>query len=432
MPFDTQQPPATLTRSSVAERRRARLLDATIEVAGERGWEAMTLAEVVARAGLSKRTVYDLFEDKRACFLAAARELIDRVSALTLAEYRAAKTPRDGVEASVRALLRFCGESPAAARVYLVEIAAAGPDGAALWREHMDSMSRRAAQALEPLRGDLPAHAGSMAVGGVYTVARARLLAGQARQLPALAPEVTEALCIALGIDPRGPGPAAAAGNRKGEVVPLRRERRPGQLAGGPHGMPREQVEANQSRRILAAMGELIAEHGYERTTVELVIARAGVSRKTFYDLRGGREQWFLLVCDAAADRLLARLDAHSAPSGERRGHPADRAQRAAAALIDFCIDDPAGARICFVETLAARADARAWRDALLDRVTAALAPGAAANGDPAAAADGQRAKLAASAAVGAVLELAGRRPEPLDRDYATTLVTKVLAAGSA
>lgn len=189
--------------------------------------------------------------------------------------------------------------------------------------------------------------------------------------------------------------------------------------------MTREQVEAHQTRRILAAMSELVVEHGYERTAVEPVIARAGVSRKTFYELRGGREQWFLAVCDAAADRLLTRLEA-AAREPSRDG----RAVRTAAALVDFCIDDPAGARICFVETLAASADARAWRDDLLDRVTATLAPGAASNGNRAAPADRRRAELAARAAVGAVLELAGRRPEQLDRDYATALVTTMLAAG--
>ncbi|HYJ00365.1 MAG TPA: TetR/AcrR family transcriptional regulator [Thermoleophilaceae bacterium] len=208
-----------------------------------------------------------------------------------------------------------------------------------------------------------------------------------------------------------------------GAVAPRRRERRPDQLAGGPHGMSREEVEANQSRRILAAMTELVAEQGYERTTVEPVITRAGVSRKTFYELRGGREQWFLAICNMAADRLLARLEAAT----REPGYPDDRTGRAAAALVGFCIEDPAGARICFVETLAASEGARAWRDALLDHVAATLAFGMAGDGNGAAAADGRRAELAARAAVGAVLELAGRRPEQLDRDYATALVATML-----
>jgi len=201
MSSDSQEPPAAAKRSRVAAGQRSRLLTATVDVAGEQGWEAMTLAQVVTRAGLSKRTVYDLFEDKLDCFLAAARELIDRVSALTLAAYRGARTPREGFAAGVHALLRYCGENPRPARVYLVETATAGPSGAALWSEHMEAMSQRADCAFGELRADLPAHAGSMAIGGVYRVAQARVLAGQARQLPDLAPEMTMALWIMLGID---------------------------------------------------------------------------------------------------------------------------------------------------------------------------------------------------------------------------------------
>jgi AcrR family transcriptional regulator len=201
MPSDSQGPPATLRRPSAGDRQRERLLAATVEVAGEQGWEALTLTEVVTRAGLSKRTVYDLFEDKRACFLAAARDVMAQVSAVTLTAYGSAPTPRDGLAAGIRELLRFCGHDPRAARVYLVETAAAGPEGAALWQEHMEAMSQRAACALGELNGRLPAHSGSMAIGGVYAVAQARVLAGQARQLPELAPEVTGAMWTTLGLD---------------------------------------------------------------------------------------------------------------------------------------------------------------------------------------------------------------------------------------
>jgi len=181
--------------------RRSRLLAATIEVVGERGWGATALDDVVARAGLSKRAVYDLFGDKLACFVAAARAVIERVTALTLAAYRGVADPRDGLAAGIDALLRFCGRDPRLGRFYLVETAAAGPTGAALWREHMEAMSERAACALRDVRPELPAHAGSMAVGGVYTVAQARVLAGEARALPELAPEMTAALWMTLGIE---------------------------------------------------------------------------------------------------------------------------------------------------------------------------------------------------------------------------------------
>lgn len=184
--------------------------------------------------------------------------------------------------------------------------------------------------------------------------------------------------------------------------------------------MSREQVETNQTSRILTAMCELIAEHGYERTTVKLVISRAGVSRKTFYELRGGREPWFLMICEAAGNRLLMRVEAADAANAS----PIEQAQRTAAALVDFCLDDPEGARTCFVETLAASDRTRAWRDTLLDDLAEAIAHGASSNGD-------RRAELAARAAIGAVLELVGSRPERVDRHYATALVAEVLASGS-
>lgn len=192
------------------------------------------------------------------------------------------------------------------------------------------------------------------------------------------------------------------------------RSRRPGQLAGGPHGMSRAEVETHQTGRIVAAMGALVAEHGYERTTVERVIQRAGVSRRTFYELRGGREDWFLVVCNAAAERLLERVET-AARDGRSRG-----GERAIEALVDFCRTDPSGARTCFVETLAATDAARAWRATLVDRVAATIAAADSASGSDA----------AARAAIGAVIELAGRRPEQLDRGHAISLATALLAIG--
>jgi len=212
------------------------------------------------------------------------------------------------------------------------------------------------------------------------------------------------------------------------------RRRKPGQLAGGPHKLSREEVERNQTERILTAMRELIGEHGYERTTVDRVIRRAGVSRRTMYELRGGRERWFLAICETAANSLLARIEAAEEAAGGDRA-----ASAAAAALIDFCLDEPAAARACFVETLAANDEARAWRDTLVDRVTATIAtavsangagPGAAGGAGGAGAAGARGAELAARAAVGAVLELVGRRPDRLDRGHALALVATLLAAG--
>src|SRR5207249_11332900 len=53
-------------------------------------------------------------------------------------------------------------------------------------------------------------------------------------------------------------------------------------LPRGPHGLAREVVQASQRARMLDAMAEAVAEKGYGAVSVADVIARAGVSRKTF------------------------------------------------------------------------------------------------------------------------------------------------------
>jgi AcrR family transcriptional regulator len=57
-------------RGGVAEIQRARMVAALVEVARERGVSGVTVAHVVARSGVSRRTFYELFEDREDCFLA--------------------------------------------------------------------------------------------------------------------------------------------------------------------------------------------------------------------------------------------------------------------------------------------------------------------------------------------------------------------------
>jgi AcrR family transcriptional regulator len=56
-----------------------------------------------------------------------------------------------------------------------------------------------------------------------------------------------------------------------------------GRLPRGRHGIPKEEVLANQRERLLAAATVVFAEQGYASLAITAVIARAGVSRSTFY-----------------------------------------------------------------------------------------------------------------------------------------------------
>lgn len=118
--------PAPDVRASQLERLRR----AVIAAVAEAGYQAVTVADVVRRARVSRAAFYAHFTDKEACFLAATREggqlLAGRVVAATHA--LPAGTPdEDVLRAGVRAFLGFLAEEPAFARVFYVDMPAAGP-----------------------------------------------------------------------------------------------------------------------------------------------------------------------------------------------------------------------------------------------------------------------------------------------------------------
>jgi AcrR family transcriptional regulator len=71
-----------------------------------------------------------------------------------------------------------------------------------------------------------------------------------------------------------------------------------GRLPRGRHGIPKEEVLANQRERLLGATAAIFAEEGYAALAVGTVITRAGVSRSTFYKLFDDK-----LDCVLAAQR---------------------------------------------------------------------------------------------------------------------------------
>jgi AcrR family transcriptional regulator len=103
------------------------MLAATVQVVGELGYEKMSVARVTARAGVSRRTFYDLFVDREACFLAAFSETVDRASALACEAAAGERDWRGRVRAGLAALLSLFAEDPLAGRVIVVDALKAGP-----------------------------------------------------------------------------------------------------------------------------------------------------------------------------------------------------------------------------------------------------------------------------------------------------------------
>jgi AcrR family transcriptional regulator len=122
------------------------------------------------------------------------------------------------------------------------------------------------------------------------------------------------------------------------------------------------------------AMIEVVATHGFAETRVVDVIATAGVSRKTFYELFASKEDCFL----AAYDVLLAQvLGAAGAGFARRAGAPwPERIEAGLRAVLEYLATHPAEARFGIVEALAAGPKALARRDAALRQFTGFIETG--------------------------------------------------------
>jgi AcrR family transcriptional regulator len=138
--------------------------------------------------------------------------------------------------------------------------------------------------------------------------------------------------------------------------------RQPHQLPPGRHGLSRSFVAKNQRDRILAAVADVTSAASYSEMTVEDVIVHAGVSRRTFYEHFRNKEEAFLAAYDAAVGQLFEGVTARVE---EQEGFAA-RVGAGLGAFLDFLSHEPAFARMCIVQVLAAGPDAVARRNGAL------------------------------------------------------------------
>jgi AcrR family transcriptional regulator len=117
-----------LDPSLVAASQRGRLLEAAGRAVADKGYAAATIDDIVRGAGVSKKTFYEHFADKLDCFLAAYEAASDDLFEHVSAAQDSATDWVDRTRAGIHAYLRWLAAEPALARVFLIEIAAAGPE----------------------------------------------------------------------------------------------------------------------------------------------------------------------------------------------------------------------------------------------------------------------------------------------------------------
>jgi AcrR family transcriptional regulator len=116
-----------LQRERLGDLQRARIISAMFDVATQRGVGSVTVAHVVERSGVSRRTFYEHFSDREDCFLAAFEQALAYASERVLGAYGSESGWRERVRAGLIALLGFLDEEPVVGRLLVCESAGGGP-----------------------------------------------------------------------------------------------------------------------------------------------------------------------------------------------------------------------------------------------------------------------------------------------------------------
>ncbi len=170
----------------VSEIQRARILAGMVQVVAEDGAGSVTVARVVSRAGVSRRTFYDLFDGCEDCFLAVFENALSRASRVAVEAADSAPSAwREQVRAGLSALLALFDEEPALGSLLVVEALGAGPEVLQRRAHVLESLAaiveegrsatgsgRRTSSSEEPS----PPLAAEGVVGAVLSVIHARML----------------------------------------------------------------------------------------------------------------------------------------------------------------------------------------------------------------------------------------------------------------
>jgi AcrR family transcriptional regulator len=186
--------PHGLERGVVLASQRGRMLSAMAEAVAANTYVGTTVADVVAGAGVSRKTFYEHFRDKEECFLAAFDVGVD----LLLEAIAQAQPPGDNptwialMRARVRAYLQTLASQPAFARTFLIEVFAAGPRAL----ERRAEVLRRFAKLFKDLHDDARRQFPSLlpvpdavyvaAVGAINELVSEFAREGRAAELPEL------------------------------------------------------------------------------------------------------------------------------------------------------------------------------------------------------------------------------------------------------
>jgi AcrR family transcriptional regulator len=206
------------------------MLAAAVDAVDEVGYAGMTVAQVIGRARVSRKTFYDVFSDREDCFPAVFEQALEQSGESVLDAYRAEDSWREGVRAGLATLLALMDDEPALTKLCVVEALAAGDHVLERRAEVMD----RLAQGVDGARSepgatlDPPSVTAEGVVGAVFQVLHSRVLDGNREPLfELLGPLMSMIVLPYLGTaaarrELQAPVPERQATPRAGSTDPLR------------------------------------------------------------------------------------------------------------------------------------------------------------------------------------------------------------------
>ncbi len=346
----------TLVANDRKSTQRERLIASMVAVASREGYAHANVSAVIARAGVSRPTFYDYFENREACLLAAHRDAAGRLLGQVRLSVKQAP-PEQALQSAASALWAFASAMPDQAMLLLDATMAGGPralderDRTIFQIERVIERGRAKAPA-DARTPDLPTRA---LIGAICWLLPPLLRRGE-RDLTGMAGDFNR--WIESYERPAGehrwhrldPGAVLLPSRHVSELsldppppIPPGRSR----LA------PRE-IARNQRERILFAIAEMATRKGYAATTIADIAATASVDKNVFYSHFRDKRQAFLAVHELGLQQTLAVAVSafFSAPTWPERIWEVIRAST------QFLASHPTIARVGFVESHAVGAPA--------------------------------------------------------------------------
>jgi AcrR family transcriptional regulator len=186
-----------LSRELVIRSQRERLLAAVVRVTAIKGYETMSVADILGQAGVGRQSFYELFSDKLDCLLAASDLLIEDLQATAATACEGSQTWPEKMRAALAAVLGWFADNPEAARMVLIELAIAGPDARdRFWNGFRHFTTMLDASLEEPEAAAYLPNIASVAIATALTQIYEETARGRSAELPELLPALTFELLV--------------------------------------------------------------------------------------------------------------------------------------------------------------------------------------------------------------------------------------------